>query len=552
MKLEKFININWYMERKPYTIHSDYDIFYLKICRGLYSIIDELAIEYEDAVDIDEEDCRELAYVFTAYFEDQANRLGFWQSLVQLHEKHFGKRVPFYDNKILKEQEDEFEDILPADIHYLVYISYLNVIGEEDEKALVYFNKDFFLELTERVFDYLSDIEEVLTTDFYQNYLIPDDDFIDFKLKLDWFTFKGYLTKIEFSKKLDNLLWKLIDEETDKTLISPVMYGERDRLMFEVPSALTAFFPIDILAGAMHCDENKKAEIRNLKYRPHGIFHVQHETASDYLFLHTATNEEFKIVKKSFNKPFDSSKEEYWITSVAKWNNEYYISGLCLPSPYHGEEIYNRNIEMQHSFQKHFPEYRRHIEQTALEYRNEAAKFFGKDLIVFETGHQLQKKLTEFDQWYFDHVSDKSKLSTDTKPVTFILPKELLAASKIALFIPPADGLQFVTKHEQLLQLLQTKNTGNIKIEEIEEVLPMLLDDSVGADYWFYLRKNFAIPNLSLFMKCPAETDEDFEAMLRIYRSEDFSRLKFPRFSTFTSERISHETARQIFSRKEE
>ena len=53
-------------------------------------------------------------------------------------------------------------------------------------------------------------------------------------------------------------------------------------------------------------------------------------------------------------------------------------------------------------------------------------------------------------------------------------------------------------------------------------------------------------------MKCPAETDEDFEALLRIYRSKDFSPLKLPRFTTFTSERISHETARQIFSRKEE
>lgn len=63
MKLEKFISVNWYIDKKPYAIHSNYDIFYLKICRGLYSIINELAIEYEDAVKLDEEDCREIAYV---------------------------------------------------------------------------------------------------------------------------------------------------------------------------------------------------------------------------------------------------------------------------------------------------------------------------------------------------------------------------------------------------------------------------------------------------------------------------------------------------------
>jgi hypothetical protein len=47
MKLEKFININWYLDRKPYAVHSDYDVFYLKTCRRLYSIIDELAINTE-------------------------------------------------------------------------------------------------------------------------------------------------------------------------------------------------------------------------------------------------------------------------------------------------------------------------------------------------------------------------------------------------------------------------------------------------------------------------------------------------------------------------
>ncbi len=49
-------------------------LFYLKTCRRLYSIIDELAIKHGVAESIDEEDCRELAYVFTAYFEDPGKR----------------------------------------------------------------------------------------------------------------------------------------------------------------------------------------------------------------------------------------------------------------------------------------------------------------------------------------------------------------------------------------------------------------------------------------------------------------------------------------------
>jgi len=551
MSLEKFISINWFMERKPYSVHTDLDIFYLKICRDLYVLIDRLVGKYDDVIDLDDEDCRDLAHVFTAYFEDRVNKIGFWQSLVAAHKKLFGKRLPFFDAQQLQQQEEEWEDILPADIHYLAYITYLQLVTDEEEKAIVYFNKPFFTELSNDVFGYLDNKEEVLTTDFYEFFLVPAKDYIEFKQQLDWFTFSSYLTGISFTKKLDDIEWKLMGEDTDTSMMDRIMYGERDRLLFEVPSLYTAIFPVDILAGAMRCSDAKKEEISNLKWRPHGIFHVQTETATHYRFLHTSTGEEFDVLKSSFNRTFDSRKQdEYWITTLAKWNDEHNISGLCIPSPYKGEEIYHRNTEMQHRFQKHFAPYRQHIKETALNYRKEAVKFFGGDFIIFDTGYMLQEKLNEFHQWYFDTITDKTGLAEGTKPATLQLPKELLKTSYIGLFVPPLDNMQFLTRHKELLHILQTKQPDKISPDSIEEVLPMLFDDSVGADYWFYLKKNFSIPNLSLFLKCPADAEEDFEAILRIYRAEDFSPLRLPRFTTFTSERISHEKMRDLLSEK--
>lgn len=550
MKLEKFINISWYMKRKPYAIHSAADVFYLNICRKLFSIINELADEYDDVLEIDEEDCRELAYVFTAYFEDQVNDIGFWKSLTALHKKQFGKRLPFFDAAILNQHEEEYDDIMPVDIHYLAFIQYLCLIGDDEERALVFFNKPFFTDLTERVFDYLNETEEIVTNDFYEKYLIPEENYIDFKKQLDWFCFYGYLTGLEFTTRLENIEWKLEGEDTDEDLMDPVMYSERDRLLFEVPSSFTAFFPVDILAGAIRCNDEKKQEIIDLKFRPHGIFHIQDETATHYRMLHTATNEEFNVLISGFNNPINTAEEEYWITTVARWNGDHYISGLCLPSPYKGEEIYHRNLEMQHSFQKHFAPYRKEIEELALNYRNKAAEFFGSELILFKTSSELQKRLNEFNQWYFDTVADKTKLAENAKPVYFQLPEELSGHKDIGLFIPPKDGLQFLMKHKQLLKLLQARHPEKVTIEEMQKVLPMLFDDNVGADYWFYLKKNFPIPNLSLFLKCTVDTNEDFEALLRIYRAPDFSPLLLPRFTTFTSERIAAETVTQIFNKE--
>jgi hypothetical protein len=537
MNIEKFVNINWYIKRKPYEVHTEYDVFYLKICRRLFRIINELAIKHNNAVDLDEQECRALAYVITAYFEDVINGIGFWQSVVDLNRKHFKKRLPFFGSKRLEEEEQNFDDIISADVYYLLYINYVAMTSSAGDKTLVSFEKLFFYEATDKIFNYLLDIEEVPATTFYEDYLVPDEDFIDFKNKLGWFTFEGYLTGVEFILRMQDHRSKLMDEKTDKQILPVLMYDEKDRLSFEVPSVLTAYFPLDIFAGALRCNEAKKEEIKSLKLRPHGVFHIQNENATHIIFRHTATNEEFNVLKNSFNNPPDASKEEYWIATVAKWDNDYYVSGICIPSPYKGEEIYGYNIEMQHSFQKHFPAYREHVIKTTLNYRDEAFRYFGKELVEFFSGKELQEKLDAFNEWYFENISDKSKLASGTKAVKMQLPKKLIAAEDVALFIPPGDNFELIRMHKQLLEILQTPVPEKVTREELNNVIALLLDDNVSKDYWYYLRKNYTLRNLSLFVKCIVEGDEDFEAMMRIYKPHEFSPLKLPRFKTVDSER---------------
>lgn len=547
MNLEKFISINWYIDRKPYKISTEIDLFYLRICRDLFILIDRLVHKHQDVVEMDQDDCREMAYIFTAYFEDQVSEIGLWKALTELHKKHFGKRVPFFDPEVLRQQEEYFGDILPADIHYLAYISYRNMLTFDDDKPVVMFNTPFLLELTECVFDYLEAREEVFVTDFYNEFLQPESDILKFKYQLNWFVYKSYLTGLEFSRKLDDHSWNLSEQETGDEEIRSMIYAEQDRLLFEVPSSLTAFFPIDILAGVMRCNEKKKQEISNLKWRPHGIFQIKKETTEFYHFFHTATGEEFEVRIDSFDRPVKSPMDTYWITTLIRWNDEYHISGLCISSPYKGEAIDHQNLRFQHRFQTHFEPYRKHLIKTAEEYSERAIRFFGNELVVFDSGYQLQDKLNEFHQWYFDTVVDQSKVQGEKKPVIFNLPPDMLNTNGIALFIPQKDGFEFVFEHRELLHLLQTKEVGDLTFEDLETQFVKLSGEAPGANYWQYLYKNFSIPNLSALLKCPVDSEEDFDALLHIYKSEDFSPLKLPAFSTFTSEEISSDTARRIF-----
>jgi hypothetical protein len=265
----------------------------------------------------------------------------------------------------------------------------------------------------------------------------------------------------------------------DAEFLPLLMHGEDDRLKFEVPSNYTAFFPLDIFAGALRCSPEKKQQVVNLKFRPHGIFHVQQEFPDSYIFLHTATGEECRVMKSSFNKLPDTKSEEYFITTLAYWDGAHHISGLCLPSPYKGEEIYRRNIQEQHSFQKHYEPYRRELLNNAAEYRTRAVEYFGKELVELETGFDLQQKLDNFLRWYNEQKT-QHKSREDLK---FDLPEEFNKAKGIALFIPPADGFSFIVVHGMLMQVLQTPSPGDVSMPQLQEALSALLDDSVDAAY---------------------------------------------------------------------
>jgi hypothetical protein len=542
MNLEKFINITWYMNHKPYSHHSAYDLFYLKMCRRIFKIISELPAQYTTVMQMNNEDSRDTAYILTAYFEDRVNNIGFWESLVALHKKQFGKRVPFFDLSDLKAQEDLHEDIFPADVHYLLFVSYIIQQTNDREKPVIRFDDPFFIELTKRVFEYMDETEEVPQTAFYESFLTAPDDYFDLKRMLQWFVFGSYLTGKEFSRKLQNHISRQNNEDKDPQLADVMLYAEEDRLMCEEPSSLTAFFPVDILAGAMHGSDEMKASVANLKWRPYGIFQIAGETATHFHFIHTATGEEFDVVIESFNEPLKVKKQgNYWLTKLAPWNGDAWISGACMAMPLSQEEIAETNTADQHIFLKHYRPYRQKIKKLALEYRHKSATFFKGDLVVFGSGRELQEKMNAFSLWHFQTLADKAKMGKDVHPPEFPMSKDMLAAEDIALFIPPADNICFILEHKKSLRALQ--GGPEMAADEVLEALFWLMDDSVDSEYCFYLRKNFPLKNLSLFLPRQTATDQDFEALLRIYKPGDFSPLCLPAFSISSLEEQLEEGA---------
>lgn len=545
MSLEKFININWFISQKPYSTSTQYDLFYLEVCRRLYKTISTTAKEYPEEVILSEEDCRRIAYIITGYFEDVVNDFGFWQSFIKINIDHYGKRLPFFEKDLIKEDEALSDDVHYVDIYYLLFINYTYYLNKYGRSTVVNFRKKFFEEATVKIIDVLNELEEVPLTNFYDTYLLADIEYIAFKQKLKWFTFKSYLTGIHFTAELNTFVANIDNVEPE--FLPLVIYAEEDRLMFEQPSHLTGFFPIDIFAGALNCTEENKTKIRKLKVRPHGIFHVQNELSDHYLFLHTATREEFKVLKSSFDKSLDTTRSEYFITTLACWRGVYNVSGICLPSPYEGEEIYRRNIKDQHTYQRHHQEYIDTLTLKATEYYNSMLAYFKTPLVLFKTGAEMQQGIQDFTVWYNNRMSTVNSPVSYSKKPTVELPKHLIKAQQPALFISVRNGFSFNTSHNTLLYVLQVADVNKVSMEQMRLAVAAIFDPNVDADYWRHLRNNYYLPNMNLFAKCNVDEDCDFEAWLRLYKPAEFSPLQLPSVTTFTSERMSFENAMELF-----
>ena len=154
--------------------------------------------------------------------------------------------------------------------------------------------------------------------------------------------------------------------------------------------------------------------------------------------------------------------------------------------------------------------------------------------------------MNEFNEWYFDTVTEKKHLKKGTGAVKMDLPANFRNAKDVSLFLPPHNNITFLQGHTQTLKTLQSSHPEQISREERNDIYGLIATEDVDADYWFYLRKNHPLPNLSYLLKGNYDSDEDFEALLRIYKPKDFSPLKLPRFTLFSSDEMPVEKVRKI------
>ena len=523
MRPEKFINSSWYLQQKPYRQLRAADHYYLDLCRALYRLIEACARRTPPELPLDEEQYRWLAYVFTAYFEDRVSGIGFWEALVARHRAQFGKRLPFFDAELLARQEAEAEDILPADIHYLGYLALMDLNSIGRERFAQRFDEPFLLEVADTVFAHLDRQEEVLVTEFYEEYLQVPADYYTFRERFLWFAYHGYLTAYWYGELYNDWLDEAgLDGPKKDDFSWSIQVQEKERIAFEEAASCSGFFALDLFAGALRGPEAERQAVEQLKWRPSGVFELEDSSPRQHRLRHTGTGEVYLLETEGLGPAREMPAHHYVRLTLAPWKGRWFLSGGALMIPAQPSDLPAINFEGQHYYQKHYAPYRARLAAIAEKHRNLALEFFRSDLLEYPSGRALQKAVHDYDEW----LGKKH----GRKPVYTEIEADFLSEEGVALCLPPADEMRFVPGHAALLELLQSPEP-DLKGEHLEDALFLLSDETSGADYWQLLRRHYALPGLSRLLGLPLESDADYEALLRLHFPQDFSPLRLPEIS---------------------
>ncbi len=400
-----------------------------------------------------------------------------------------------------------------------------------------------FIELCEDIFDELDSIEEISTTDFYNDYFtIHDEEYIPVKMKIIFFTLKNYLTGFLISKKQKEELSGYIDKHnpTDKAsieLFKHYDYALQDVYAFETSLPLGALTSSQLFARTARCSEKMRTQIENLIVRHYGIFHLQSEDNQYYYFHHTGTGKDYKVLKKSFVQELDSKENEMWIITLIEWNGEYEFTGVCFPSSYKADEIRAENLKMQNKFYVFDEDTRNELDNIASEFSQSAQRFFGKQLVSYHNETECKNDVNNFMKW---HQLEMQKKHADKKEKS----KEPVEAPElnidfdgdddIALFITEKDNLEFIFGHKFLIHLLNTPPKKWSKHDR-NEACGMIVADDTSSDYIKFLYRENPKGHWykALYLSDVNESSLDF--MLHFYKPYEFKFRKAPRFTSFDS-----------------
>lgn len=313
---------------KPYTNHTNYDLYYVDIAN---TILEELC-KYSDEIklyDLDNDNLKKLSCILTSYFEDYISSIGLWRTFTQNNMDLHGYYLPFYDLK-----DYEFDGINKQDIMYLCW-QYLVSLYED---FIFIPDNQWFKKIAYEVYTlFKSEEHEAYNTDYYETFFaIPDKlDFFTFKIKLHWLAMKSYLIGVHFQDDYDYVVEDILSEvkksqqEYKLENINQMTYTMLNDYLHTKKSCFNAMSAPEWFSKLADCSPEKREEIYQLQYPHAGWYECKLQDKKYFYFNNIVNNKEYKVLLISVNgRKLDNKMINN--TTLIKWDKEWWVTGTII------------------------------------------------------------------------------------------------------------------------------------------------------------------------------------------------------------------------------
>jgi len=309
---------------KPYSKHTEVDMYYLNVCNDLHKEFKQNIFYRKLKNYLSKNDIKNLCVILVCYFEDIICEIGIWRAFLILHQKKFGKPLPYYDLTNYQLEETSIQDI-----NFLIW----NFINHVDDDIILRPNDFLVTAFSEDVMKVLDDEWEYapendkLKAYFQLNDYEGEDEFYKARGFIEKIMLDGWLLSLDFLVELSKAI-DMIEESPENELFEKYAYLYKDNIVLNSKSKLLNSHGKDWAATVLGENHQLYCDISNLTPKVHGIFKLIDKSDKYYRVEHIASEIDFNLLKSSLNMVEEFKDDKLYYLGIVKWKGEWLFSGV--------------------------------------------------------------------------------------------------------------------------------------------------------------------------------------------------------------------------------
>ncbi len=331
MKDNQRIYSNDWMKFHPYRGSSSTDLYYITLANRVWKTIRSVENNYNSmqSIEINDSEQKELACVLTAYFEDIISQTGIFQTFTRLHQRQYGKPLPFFT----LDEEYAPGEINIEEVQFLVWHYHMQLCNLDIPFSPTF---PFFVALAEAVMEIFEEEYEMAPeNEKFRQAITPDEkeqeQLYALNSKFLWLCTQSYLfsNNSYLLEEEAELLVKEAKEAGLEEQAADMVNMLCDNFGFNHVTEFMRLTPPQWYAELLGEESPLYASLMSLGHKYTGYFRYMERDGEITRFRHIASDRVIEVCNRSLAGMPNEMKNPALIlhTGFVEWNGKWWQSG---------------------------------------------------------------------------------------------------------------------------------------------------------------------------------------------------------------------------------